>query len=518
MTQGVLPFKVEVEASPSGATALGGLPAYLELAHVMNLASSVADNLRARGNEQGWSDTQIVMSLVLLQLAGGECVDDLRVLESDDGFRRIMLQVEAALLRLPRPERRRLLLQWRKERKRAVPSPSTVFRFLDAFEVDESDRQTGKAWIPIASDSLKGLYQVNAELIARVVAFASPREATLDVDATLIECFKQGALFCYKHFRSYQPLQVYWAEQDLLLHSEFRDGNVPAGYDITRVLTTALDFLPQSVERVRVRSDSAAYQWDFLLYLASGRHPRFGAIDFTVSIDVTPEFRAAVAEVNKDDWKPVQRSEFDSAGNLIKMRATDKKYEYAEVVFEPQGLSRKKDNPQLRFIAVRQPMDRQLKLPATDASEPELPFPTIILGEQQYKLHGIVANDWTRTGSELLLWHWERCGKSEEVHAVLKNDLAGGRLPCSHIGGNAAWWALTVIAYNLNTAMKRLVLGTLDPSWITKRLKAVRFAFIGLAGRVIEHARACVLRLARTASAHLFLRAREVIASFAGQT
>ena len=32
-------------------------------------------------------------------------------------------------------------------------------------------------------------------------------------------------------------------------------------------------------------------------------------------------------------------------------------------------------------------------------------------------------------GDELIWWYRQRCGKGEEVHGVLKEDLAGGRLP-----------------------------------------------------------------------------------------
>ena len=37
---------------------------------------------------QGWTDSQMVISLILLNLAGGESVDDLRVLEKDAGLGR----------------------------------------------------------------------------------------------------------------------------------------------------------------------------------------------------------------------------------------------------------------------------------------------------------------------------------------------------------------------------------------------------------------------------------------------
>ena len=40
----------------------------------------------------------------------------------------------------------------------------------------------------------------------------SPRgEATLDMDATLVETHKQQALYSYRKYRAYQPLTVYWA-------------------------------------------------------------------------------------------------------------------------------------------------------------------------------------------------------------------------------------------------------------------------------------------------------------------
>jgi hypothetical protein len=59
-------------------------------------------------------------------------------------------------------------------------------------------------------------------------------------------------------------------------------------------------------------------------------------------------------------------------------------------------------------------------------------------------------------------------------------------------GAGAAWWALMILAHNLNTAMKRLALGK---DWATKRMKAPRFRLIGLPGRVVSHARKLIIRL-----------------------
>ena len=67
----------------------------------------------------------------------------------------------------------------------------------------------------------------------------------------------------------------------------------------------------------------------------------------------------------------------------------------------------------------------------------------------------------------------------------MKNDLAGGQLPSGQFGANTAWWGIVVLAYNLNSLMKRLVM---PEGWAPKRLKAVRFGFIHVAGRVVAHA------------------------------
>jgi len=51
---------------------------------------------------------------------------------------------------------------------------------------------------------------------------------------------------------------------------------------------------------------------------------------------------------------------------------------------------------------------------------------------------------------------------------------------------------MTVLAFNLNVAMQRLVLGE---RWLGKRLKAMRFGLISLPGRVVKHARGLYVRL-----------------------
>ena len=92
MPQGVLPYKYEEEKSASGMTALAGLPVYLDLASVLGLGEHIHRHMQVKN--QGWTDEQTILSLILLNLAGGDSVDDLTVLEKDKGFCSILDRIE----------------------------------------------------------------------------------------------------------------------------------------------------------------------------------------------------------------------------------------------------------------------------------------------------------------------------------------------------------------------------------------------------------------------------------------
>ncbi|MCP4597146.1 transposase, partial [Neptuniibacter sp.] len=123
--------------------------------------------------------------------------------------------------------------------------------------------------------------------------------------------------------------------------------------------------------------------------------------------------------------------------------------------------------------------------------------PTMSKDNRKYKVFGIVTNmDWE--GGTLIRWLHKRCGKSEQAHSVMKEDLAGGKLPSDDFGVNAAWWWIMILSLNLNASMKRLVLGK---AWACKRMKAIRFSLINLPARVMERSRQLFIRLSRKGEA-----------------
>ncbi len=494
IAQGILPFRYECERTGSGMTALAGLPPYLELAVVSGLTDSIRRHLRVCADqEQGWTDTQIVMPLVLLNVAGGSSVDDLNILEGDEGFAKVLRRVE--LHGLLRKERRQLERRWRKERKRAVPSPPVVFRYLSAFDnpAEDAKRMAGHAFIPVPNKHLLALGRVNVDLLRFGQQKSPEGQATLDQDASVVETHKEDALFCYLGYKAYQPLTTYWAEQAMVIISELRDGNVPASYGNLRQLQEGLAVLPEGVVKVYLRTDTAGYQKDLLQYCAEGKNERFGVIEFAIGVDVTPEFKRAVAEVEKGDWHPLERE--------VDGKRVPTGQEWAEVCCVPNWTAQHKDGPTYRFLAIRELLE-QAEFPGLEA---QLPFPSMTFGEKRYKLFGLVTNR-DLPGDRLIWWHRERCGKAEEMHKIMKEDLAGGHLPSARFGANAAWWSIMVLAFNLNSLMKRLVL---PKGWAPKRLKAIRFGFINVAGRLLIRSRQLIIRLSGSHPAYeLIMEAR----------
>ena len=158
MIQGLPPFRYENDKQKSNITRFGGLPVYLDLAQASRLSKSIDRHLKASSDSQGWTDSQVVMSLILLNLSRGDCVEDLNRLESDEGLCRIIKS--AQMHGMSRQQQRAFLRRWRKGQQRMVPSSSAVFRYLSAFHNHEQDqfRESGNGstlvipWNPITPD------------------------------------------------------------------------------------------------------------------------------------------------------------------------------------------------------------------------------------------------------------------------------------------------------------------------------------------------------------------------------
>jgi hypothetical protein len=169
-----------------------------------------------------------------------------------------------------------------------------------------------------------------------------------------------------------------------------------------------------------------------------------------------------------------------------------------------------KNGPDYRFVATGELVRRQLELPGCETTEATDQIQAA--GGARYKIRGIATNR-TVDGNEVIHWYRERCGKSEEVHAVMKDDLAGGKLLSGAFGENTAWWG--IIDPCPEPQCRHEAFG-FAKNWGRKRLKAIRLGLINLAGQVRSRSRRLQILISpRQAGYALLLQIRERIAHLA---
>jgi hypothetical protein len=436
-SQGILPYRVEVVERADAVTGRAGLPLVLETMRALGLEHAIAQHVQVRERASGYPEVEKVEALVVLLADGGDCLDDIAVLQADAGLARLL--------------------------GRKLPSADTVRHFLYAFHDDtllataQGQRPAGQvAYIPAETAALQGLGHVNTALVHRVAAQGQCHKATLDHDGTIQESHKREALPHYQGGRGYQPAAIYWVEQDLVVADEYRDGNVPAGMDTLPLIQRGFASLPPTVTEFYFRADTACYDERTLKWLADPQRPGGppGPIGFTIGADMTEPLRERCATVREPAWTRFEER-------------ADETVHCTEVEFTPGDW--RKDAWPLRYLVLRI-RKKQGQLFGTGADT---------------KYLAVVSNRWDVPAPALFRWHWQKAGTIELVHDVTKNELGAAVPPCGRFGANAAWYRLSLLTYNVLSALKSLAL---PASLSAARPKRLRFVVFTLAGRLVSHA------------------------------
>lgn len=463
--QGIFPFTAKTVPDNDEVTGRAGLVLVIEAMRAFGLDALIKSKLKVSQRSGGFSETEKVEAFMCLLASGGDCVADINVLRADAGLCRLL--------------------------GRELPSADALFDFLYACHdtrLIEKAQQARKpdqiAYIPEENGPLKALGQVLAEFTRRVASQGKGRKATLDHDATIQECHKQEALPHYKGGRGYQPAAIYWAEQDLALVDEYRDGNVPAAMSNLPLIQRGFAELPEHVTERYFRADSACYEEPVLKWLANPQREvgRKGKIAFAISADMSKELREVCEAVPLNKWALFD----DRAHETV---------DWAEVEFTPGNWP--KDAEPLRYVALRF-QKKQGQLFANG-------------GDTMY--HAVVSN---RTAEDidapsLVRWHRQKAGTIELLHDVTKNELGAGVPPSGFFGANAAWYRLSLLAYNVLSATKSV---GLPAPMSAARPKRLRFAVFNLAGSLSSHSGRLWLRLGEEAERIAgFISARQKFAA-----
>jgi hypothetical protein len=443
-----LPFEIDDQIDPTLLTAHAGVPLVIELFRRVGAAQVVTAQVRIKQRQRGLTSAQLIETLIALWVVGGDRCQDLQTLRAD-----------AALATLMGYE---------------LPAATTMRDFLEGFHVEESPlwRAGEKATIPEESTPLVGLGAANRRILAAVQQHALQHTATLDVDATILETHKHTAAMTYEGTRGYQPVVAVWAEQDLIVHEEFRDGNVPAGCGNVRILERAVASLPPGITQTFLRGDSALYEQAVLAWCEA---PARG-IGYAISADMSPHLHAEITRLPETAWQ-LDRAEPEAIR------------EWAEVPYVPEDGDHRKDRPCVRRYLAMRIRRRQGEL----------------FADGRTVKHFAIVTNREGDGLTLIRWHREKAGTVEHVHHVLKNELAAAALPSGRFGANAAWFRLNVLTYNLLSALKRLAL---PGDLLDARPKRLRFLVFNTVGKVVQHARRTLLRLITAAQQALVSLAR----------
>lgn len=426
--QGILPFVVE-PADRDDMTARAGLPLVVETMRALGIDQIVRRELPPPKRRRGFAPARKLEALVSLLAAGGDRVEDIRILSADKGLETLLGS--------------------------AFPSPDALLDFLGRFHDPDAwgERpEARKAWVPGESAGLLGLEAVNRAMVARG-ASRQTLTATIDHDGTIIEAHKREATIAYDGTKGYQPLVAVWAEEQLVVADEFRDGNVAGGDDPLSSARRAFANLPDWVQTRYFRGDSASYYTPLLKYLAGEK------IGFSISADMTQQLRARCTAASEDQWIAFDTRQTEQA-------------DLAEIEFTPGDWSHAAEP--LRYVALR-----------------FTPTQTELFGAASPRYLAVVSNRWDLSAAELVRWHWEKAGTIEHVHRVMKDELGAGVMPSGRFGVNAAWFRINAIAFNVLTILKRRAL---PDRFRTARPKRLRFELFTLAAKLVVHQRRLTLR------------------------
>lgn len=450
------PFVLDARPLQEATSPHAGVLSVSRAYRSLGLPQLIAANLSLRKRQRGFSEAQFIESLCLLQAVGGECPEDMRLLIGDGCLER-GLGYE-------------------------LPSVTATREFLERFHDSKLEklrpkREVQKSFIFPSSGAVAALQEVQSGLVRRVAKLydkcGQPQLiGTVDQDATIIESHKQAAYYHYEDGRGYQPMVAVWAEADLVLADEFRDGNVPAKQDPLTCAKLAFAALPETIQKRYFRGDSACHENDLLEWL---KHPERaqepgGRIDFAISAVMSEALAKALRAVKEADWKTFAK---EDDGTLR---------QWAEVDFVPGEKSEHKDSHPLRYVGLR-----LLK-----------PQGVLFKDGTDRHFHAVITNEKEMDGGRLLDWHRQKAGTVEHTHDEVKNGLGGGHVPSQRFGVNSAWFKIALLTYNIVSAIKGLCLEGEERS---ARMKRFRLLLIHIAGRMNRNNCVMGLRVCNNAEA-----------------
>lgn len=247
--------KFRVGTTKNLLTSYAGLSLVADLAKNIGLLNDLDQFVRLKQQRKRYSISEKILSLVLTIIAGGESLDDLRMLNADQGLKKLLGNDN-------------------------LPASNTIGEFLRQF-------QRKNIW---------RLSKINQNLVRNLMRKKNLSSVTVDVDASLIESFKKQAQLTYEGFTGYSPLFAFVRELKLSLLGTFRPGNAAPSGNALSFLKLIFQALPSELEKIYIRSDSAWYNGKVMDYTHEHN------ARFVIKADQDSAIREVIRAIPETEW------------------------------------------------------------------------------------------------------------------------------------------------------------------------------------------------------------------------
>ena len=341
-----------------------------------------------------------------------------------------------------------------------IPSSSAVGRYLKrAYERGD----------------LEGLKEINRRILKTAMKYSESKGHELDIDATVIKAEKREARKTYKGFKGFTPIigHVEVGGMRFIVDAEFREGNESPNSKNLEFIKSCISRMPEGHTINRIRADAATYQAEvFNNCEEEGR-------GFVVGGRMDATLRETIKRIPEEEWE-----DLEGGGTGVKVTEISHSMEHTQKAF--------------RLIVVRRPYQMLLPFPEFSRQKEEEE-------EERYKL--IATNLPLRyTPNDVVRLYNQRGDASENRIKELKIDFGMERMPSGDFGANAIFFMIGVLAYNLFTLFKMLILGE---NHHKERAITTRWRLFNTPAHMVYHARQLFLCLSRKLAAWLCeLRAR----------
>jgi len=421
LRQSVLPFKLET--TDESLTSHAGLVLFGEFLKSLNLQSWIDRAFGRPGSGAGYPASSYVIPLLLMLHGGGRSLCDLRMISRDKALL-TLLEIEE------------------------VPSTDAFGRWLRRV----GGKEGGVDHLSPAIDRVLALMGKRLRKKRRKAWMKAVRGVTLDIDASQIVAEKESAQWTYKGEKGYMPLVAHVSElSGMVLHEEFREGNISPGAGHVPFLDTCLKHLPSGLILNCLRADSASYQADVFNWCTER------GVRFCIGADLDCAVRSAIEQIPDDLWRPYRGGQIAETVHCMN-----------------------RTNNAFRLIVHRKPL--QSSLPGLEEEAPP--------AGSRYR---VLATNRKEIPEWIIDWYNQRGDGSENRIKDLKTGFGMERMPSGETMANAVFFRIGVLAYNLFCLFRGLVL---EEEFGHAQIQTIRWRLYQVAGKVVRHAGAILLKVA----------------------